>query len=98
MRSKVQLNIRVIGDTSEEKRIPLVLIEGDRQTLEFLGNYILAHARKPKDCGIQMFPNGPGGLGFSPNSELGLYLHLLPCWDDAEKLRLARKAKPSPTK
>jgi hypothetical protein len=67
------------------------MIEGDQATLEFLGNFILEHARNPKDCGIQMYPGGPGGLGFNPKSEMGIYVHRLPCWNEMAKAEAKRR-------
>jgi len=55
-----------------------ILIEGDRLTLEFLGEVIMVHARnKSKDCGIQFEPKGAGSKFFSKKSKFGLYIHLL---------------------
>ncbi|HYL39083.1 MAG TPA: hypothetical protein VEV17_24410 [Bryobacteraceae bacterium] len=71
-REKVQLNIRTIEGNAAENMVPLVLIEGDQTTLEFLGNFILEQARHPRDCGIQIFPKGSGRFAFSPKSEMGL--------------------------
>ena len=53
---------------------PIVLIEGDRKSLEFLADLIMAQARFTKDSGFQIFPSGPGGSFFSPGS-LGIYVH-----------------------
>jgi len=64
------------------KRLPrdrsCVLIEGDETAFKFLSDLFRAHART-KDCGFQMAPNGAGSALFTKGSELGLYLHRLPC-------------------
>lgn len=58
-----------------------VLIEGDRKAFKFLGELFRAHARG-KDCGFQIAPHGAGSAFFNEkSSELGLYLHHLPCSD-----------------
>jgi len=57
-----------------------VLIEGSATALEFLGQYLIAHAHAEEyDCGVQLSPKGPGNRWFSKASTLGLYLHRLPC-------------------
>jgi hypothetical protein len=54
-----------------------ILIEGDANALEFLGQLILAHA-KGKSCGLQLGPHAAGNIFFSPESK-GMYVHRLPC-------------------
>lgn len=84
-RRAVRLNIRILPGDASENKVPLALIEGDKATLVFLGNLILDDARNPQDCGIQMFPRGPGNIYFGRKSEIGLYLHRLPCWNKKVK-------------
>jgi hypothetical protein len=54
-----------------------VLIEGNSEALKFLANLILAQAEAM--CGLQIHPNGPGSMHFTTDSDLGLYLHTIPC-------------------
>src|SRR5215469_7269671 len=70
-----------IGLLKPEKDYPgtWVLIEGDWQTLLFLADLILARALDPSDCGYQMAPGGPGNALFEARSEIGIYIHRLPC-------------------
>ena len=57
-----------------------VLIEGSATALEFLGHYVIAHARGDiEDCGVGLSPKGAGSGWFTKNATLGFYLHRLPC-------------------
>jgi hypothetical protein len=56
-----------------------ILIEGDTDSLEFLGNLLLAQANFEKDCGLQIAPNGAGSSFFGKDSTFGFYIHRLPC-------------------
>ena len=56
-----------------------VFIEGDAKTLEFLGNLFMAQAQYENDCGFQMTFNGAGNAFFDKTSNVGLYIHRLPC-------------------
>jgi hypothetical protein len=56
-----------------------VLIEGDRKAFKFLSDLFRAHARG-KDCAFHIAPHSAGNAFFNKkSSELGLYLHRLPC-------------------
>jgi hypothetical protein len=66
----VNLNIRVQDGA--------VLLEGDRNDLKFLAQVILAHAGS-EDCGYRLLPGGSGAAFFAEDSELGLFIHQLPC-------------------
>jgi len=90
---KIKLMMKLCpGDPSEFLR-PYVLIEGDRASLEYLGNLILEHARNPQDCGIQKFPGTPAKGLFKRGSDVGFYLHRLPCWNKLLKRREAANKK-----
>ena len=65
----------------------MVLIEGDQSALERLAGLLLDHARSPESCGWQAHPKGPGKVYFSRQSDLGIYIHRLPCWDPSGKER-----------
>ena len=56
-----------------------IVIEGDTKTLEFLGNLFIAQAKFQKDCGFQMAYGGAGSSFFDPSSNVGLYIHRIPC-------------------
>jgi hypothetical protein len=56
-----------------------ILIEGDRASLEFLGQLIISQANYDKDCGVQFGPKSSGNTLFSKEAELGLYIHRVPC-------------------
>ena len=59
-----------------------ILIEGDTDSLEFLGKLIIAQANFDEDCGFQIAPRGAGDAHFSKKAELGVYIHRLPCEHD----------------
>jgi len=61
----------------------VLLLEGSREALEFLGNLLIAQANFDRDCGFHIAPNGAGGALFSGKSDVGLYIHRLPCADGA---------------
>ena len=56
-----------------------ILIEGDTDSLEFLGKLIIAQANFQDDCGFQIAPHSAGCAHFSKDAELGFYIHRLPC-------------------
>jgi hypothetical protein len=57
----------------------LVLLEGDREALKFLGNLLLAQADDERSCSKSIEPDGAGSELFSETSNLGIYIHRLPC-------------------
>lgn len=57
----------------------LVLFEGDRDALEFLGNLFIAQANDNQSCKTYVAPNSAGSALFTDESNLGLYIHRLPC-------------------
>lgn len=65
-----------------------ILIEGNSNSLKFLGYLLLAHA-EASDCGDQFSPDGARSRLFSKESTLGVYLHRLPC--NEHKLKGAKK-------
>jgi hypothetical protein len=70
-RKKIKITIRALDD--EESTL---LIEGEREGLEFLGKLFLAQARS-EDCGFQLGRWGAGKAFFSKMSTSGLYIHRL---------------------
>lgn len=81
---QVSLAIRMLPSVGPEA--PSVLIEGDRRSLEFLAALLLAVA-SDEDCGYGIQPGGAGSAHFAANTELGIYLHRLPCVNDDLKSR-----------
>ena len=77
---RIVLTTRTIPPSGDED-VPMIEIEGDAEALRFLGRLILAQADYPFDCGYGISPRGPGCILFSANSELGIYIHRLPCMD-----------------
>lgn len=76
-RKKVNLTIRPLDGEAD-----VVLIEGTREALEFLGQLLLAQATC-QDCGFQLTPDGAGKKLFSIESTKGVYIHRLPCEEHA---------------
>ena len=69
---KVKITSRTLDDD-------LVLLEGDREALEFLGNLFLAQANDERCCHNSLQPDGAGSAFFTDASNLGIYIHRLPC-------------------
>jgi hypothetical protein len=75
---KVQLAVKVLVEDKREG-LPSILLEGDRTSLEWLADIILASAADERDCGSFVAPDGPGNIYFDKSSEFGIYIHRLPC-------------------
>ena len=75
---RVALNIRVLPVRDGEEGVPSMLVEGDEDTLLFLADLLLAQVQD-SDCGTEISPTGPGKVFFSPQSQHGIYIHVLPC-------------------
>jgi len=77
---EVRLTVKVLP---EEKRegLPSILLEGDRTSLEWLADFILASAAFERDCSSSAAPDGPGNIFFDKSSEFGIYIHRLPCME-----------------
>ncbi len=63
----VKLDIQVREDT--------VFIEGDKKSLEFLGNLILAQAEFKSDTSFHIGPTGPGSIFFNKTASFGIYIN-----------------------
>ena len=68
-----------------------ILIEGDSEGLEFLGNLILTQAKCKNDCKKSLAPKGAGSKLFSRGSDLGIVLHRIPC--EHGKIKVPSKPK-----
>ena len=53
----------------------MVLIQGDRASLEFLADLIKAQACFENDSGFAIQPQGAGSTFFGMGSKLGIYIH-----------------------
>jgi hypothetical protein len=67
----VKVTCRLMGD--------FLLLEGAQDALEFLGQLLLAQARDERSCKNSIGPKSAGNALFSKNSDLGIYIHRLPC-------------------
>ena len=64
----VNLKVRILEDE-------LVLIQGNKTSLEFIGKLLLALASSSNEDSAQFSPRGAGKHFFDKNSELGFYLN-----------------------
>src|SRR5207244_8059837 len=77
---KVRLTVKRVPEGETWEGLPWILLEGDRTSLEWLADWILAQAAFEKDCGDFAAPDGPGNYYFNKrSSEFGIYVHRLPC-------------------
>ena len=81
---KVRLTVKLVPEEKPEGK-RLVLLEGDKTSLEWLADLILASAAFEKDCGSFVAPDGPGNMFFNKSSEFGIYIHRLPCLESSAK-------------
>jgi len=84
-----EINVKLLADGDDDP-YPLILLEADKSSLEFLGQVLIAVARDDEHCGFQFGPHHAGSAHFSRQSQFGLYLHRLPCThemgpDDADQ-------------
>jgi hypothetical protein len=80
---KVRLTIKTLPEKTAAG-LPSILLEGDKTSLEWLADFILASAADERDCGSFVSPDGPGNIFFDKQSEFGLYIHRLPCLEHKE--------------
>ena len=71
-----------------------VLLEGDRVSLEFLGDLLHACARS-EEHEVQFSPTGAGMARFTKQSNLGFYVHRLPCTEDGPRGRSGTSSRRS---
>jgi len=81
---KVRLAVKLLPEEKPEGR-PSVLLEGNRTSLEWLADTILASAAYKQDCGFFVAPDGPGNIFFNKQSGFGIYIHRLPCLERGQK-------------
>lgn len=55
----------------------IILIEGNSEALEFVGQLFLALSKSKEDCGFQISPSGAGKMFFKPSASKGFYIHRL---------------------
>lgn len=61
---------------TDEQGTMTMLIEGNQEALEFLGNLLLAQAQCAADCGFQL----TSSTFFNSENQV-IYIHRLPCQD-----------------
>lgn len=62
----IRLQLRDLGE--------VILIEGTREALEFLGKVLIAQSTA-KDDGFEIAPRGPDEYFFDRRAEKGFYIH-----------------------
>lgn len=62
-----------------------VLIEGQAEALAFLGHLLIAQSELQRDCSFFLSPKGPGRGLFDRKSDMGIYIHRLPCLEKKSK-------------
>jgi hypothetical protein len=62
----IKLQVRDLGE--------VILVEGTREALEFLGKILIAQSAA-KDDGFEIGPRGPGESFFDRRAEKGFYIH-----------------------
>ncbi len=81
--SDVGIHIALIGENT-------ILLEGNAETLKFLGELLLAMSNS-SDCGIQFTPNGAGRRFFVTSSRYGFYIHRPEVCHDATHSKASRR-------
>jgi hypothetical protein len=81
-----KLTVRKISvdrnEPAEVAPIPIqdyVVVEGDRDSLRFLGELFIAFADNDLGCSFDLHPQGAGNAHFSDTSDMGIKLHKMPC-------------------
>jgi hypothetical protein len=74
-------SLRIVFRTykDEESSEEYVIIEGDKNSLEFMGKLLIAQANFAADCHFFIHPRGAGQIHFSEDTSIGVSLHRLPC-------------------
>src|SRR5690348_13474461 len=74
--SQILLKISLLKQSHFAGGARSILIEGDRQSLVFLADVLLAQAHAD-DCGFELSQRRPGNRLFAPRNEFGIYVHRL---------------------
>jgi len=56
-----------------------VSVEGDSDSLKFLGELLIAFAEGDFGCAFDLHPQGAGSAHFTGASDIGIELHKTPC-------------------
>ena len=73
-----KITVQMLRDAPDDEN-KYVLFEGNSSALEFLGRLLIAQALDKSDCDFHLAPIGPGGVFFTDDSDVGVYIHRLPC-------------------
>jgi len=72
-----------------------ILIEGTEEGLKFLGKLLIAQAEDQVSCKNHLSPYGQGNALFTRTSDIGLYVHRIPCKHGPVSIKKRRKAPKS---
>ena len=70
------------NELNESEPAPIedyVLVEGDCDSIKFLGELLIAFAEGDKGCSFHLLPQGAGSAHFTGTSDIGIELHKIPC-------------------
>ena len=56
-----------------------VFVEGDSDSIRFLGELLIAFAEGEQGCSFHLHPQGAGSAHFTAASDIGIELHKMPC-------------------
>lgn len=76
-KNKLYIYVKRITDGADYKD-NMVFIEGDAESLEFLGNLILAKSIEEYEFGCQIGPRVAGKIFFNRDSTHNLYIYRIP--------------------
>jgi hypothetical protein len=65
----------------------MILIEGQKSALEFLGKLLIVQSSFKDDCGFHIGPRQAGSRAFSKKSKYGVYIHRLPCMSKKRNMK-----------
>jgi len=68
----------------------MVFIEGDAESLEFLGNLLLAKSIEEDEYGSQIGPRVVGSIFFNRDSTHNLYIYRIPPQEEESDVKIKR--------
>lgn len=74
--SESKLKVRLLP-ANEFERAGFVLLEGNAESLRFLGKLLIAVAEHADNYDLSLHPSGAGRIHFENDSDLGLYINLI---------------------
>lgn len=72
-----------------------ILIEASEEGLKFLGKLLIAQSQDQVSCKKHIAPNGAGKALFTRTSDIGLYIHRVPCPSGRIRVNPRKREKPT---